>query len=65
VDCDVIQADGGTRTAAVSGGFVALALALKFLKDQGEIKSLPLKSYVAAISVGVQAGEVLLDLNYD
>ena len=51
IDCDVIQADGGTRTAAITGGFVALALALKFLKDQGEIKELPLNNYVSAISV--------------
>ncbi len=65
VDCDVIQADGGTRTAAVTGGFVALALALKFLQDQGELKELPLTQYIAAISVGLHRGEALLDLNYD
>ena len=63
-DCDVIQADGGTRTAATTGGFVALALALQFLKESGKIQTFPLKSYVAAISTGVQRGEVLLDLNY-
>lgn len=65
VDCDVIQADGGTRTAAVTGGFVALALCLKFLKDQSLLTALPIKNYVAAISVGLHGEEVLLDLNYD
>ena len=65
VDCDVLQADGGTRTAAVTGGFVALALALKKLQDVSEIKKLPLKNYVSAISVGLQKGQPLLDLNYD
>lgn len=65
VDCDVLQADGGTRTAAITGGFVALGLALKFLHEQGELKDFPLKNYVAATSVGWQAGRALLDLNYD
>ncbi len=65
VDCDVIQADGGTRTAAVTGGFVALALALKFLKNQGQLQTIPLKNYVAAVSVGLLNDAVLLDLNYD
>lgn len=65
VDCDVIQADGGTRTAAITGGFVALGLALKFLKDQGEISTLPLKNYVSAVSVGLSKNGPLLDLNYD
>lgn len=65
VDCDVIQADGGTRTASITGGFVALALALKFLKDQGQIPTLPLKNYVAAVSAGLFNGETLLDLNYE
>lgn len=65
IDCDVVQADGGTRTASITGGFVALALALKFLKDQGQISRIPLKHYVAAISVGLLEGEALLDLNYD
>lgn len=68
IDCDVINADGGTRTAAVTGGFVALALALKKLKDLSEIKNMPLKNYVSAISVGLQEqGNILspiLDLNY-
>ncbi len=65
IDCDVIQADGGTRTAAVTGGFVALALALKKLVDISEIRELPLSNYVSAISVGLQSGKPLLDLNYD
>ncbi len=65
VDCDVIQADGGTRTAAINGGFVALALALNFLKNQGQITTVPLKHYVSAISVGLLNDQVLLDLNYD
>jgi ribonuclease PH len=65
IDCDVIQADGGTRTAAITGGFVALALALKFMKDKGQITTIPLKSYVAAISVGLSRNGAILDLNYD
>ncbi|MCB0357734.1 MAG: ribonuclease PH [Bdellovibrionales bacterium] len=65
VDCDVLQADGGTRTAAISGGFVALALAFKFLLDQGQIKEWPLKFYLAAISTGIKNHEAILDLNYD
>lgn len=65
IDCDVIQADGGTRTAAVTGGFVALAFALKFMKDRGDIQRIPLKYYVAAVSVGMQNKEAILDLCYD
>ncbi|MFA5261347.1 MAG: ribonuclease PH, partial [Candidatus Omnitrophota bacterium] len=65
VDCDVIQADGGTRTAAITGGFIALALALKHLKKQKMIKSIPLKDYVAAVSVGIVEGTLILDLNYE
>jgi ribonuclease PH len=65
VDCDVIQADGGTRTAAITGGFVALVMALKFLQNQGTLLTLPLKSYVAAVSVGLLHDQVLLDLNYE
>lgn len=64
VDCDVIQADGGTRTAAVTGGFVALALALKRLQDEGKLSVLPLSDHVAAVSVGIVGGNVLLDLEY-
>lgn len=65
IDCDVIQADGGTRTASITGGFVALALALKFMKEQGQISTIPLKNYVAAISVGLSRNGAILDLNYD
>lgn len=65
VDCDVINADGGTRTASVTGGFVALALALKKLHDVAEIKTLPLIRYVSAVSVGIHKDNLLLDLDYD
>ena len=65
IDCDVLNADGGTRTAAITGGFVALALALKKLQGLSEIKTLPLINYVSAISVGIQGNEILLDLDYD
>ncbi len=64
VDCDVLQADGGTRTASVTGGFVALALALKRLQDEGKLSVLPLSDYIAAISVGVVSGNPVLDLDY-
>jgi ribonuclease PH len=64
IDCDVIQADGGTRTAAVTGGFVALAECLSLLKDEGRVKEDPLLDYVAAISVGTVEGRILLDLSY-
>jgi ribonuclease PH len=65
IDCDVIQADGGTRTASITGAFVALALALEALRKRDIIKSMPLLDYVAAISVGIVDGEALLDLAYD
>jgi ribonuclease PH len=64
VDCDVLQADGGTRTASVTGGFVALALAMKRLLDEGTIRAIPLKDSVAAVSAGVCGGESVLDLPY-
>ncbi len=64
IDCDVVQADGGTRTASITGGFVALALALKSMKKQKMIDSIPLKDFVAAISVGIFEKRLLLDLNY-
>ena len=64
IDCDVIQADGGTRTASVTGSFVALYLALKKLKDKGTIENIPIKDYVAAISVGIVEGIPVLDLEY-
>lgn len=65
IDCDVIQADGGTRTAAISGGFVALALALQRLRETGALARVPLKDYVAATSVGIVAGFPALDLAYE
>ncbi len=65
LDCDVIQADGGTRTAAVSGAFVALAEALYKLKQAGELKKLPVNDYLAAVSVGLLNEEPLLDLNFE
>ena len=65
IDCDVIQADGGTRTASITGAFVALALALEALRTREVIKSIPLLDYVAAISVGIVDGEPLLDLAYE
>lgn len=65
IDCDVLHADGGTRTASITGGYVALALALKKLKDVSEIKTIPLINYVSAISVGLNKDTALLDLNYD
>lgn len=64
IDCDVIQADGGTRTAAITGGFIAIVEALNTLKTKGKIEELLIKDYVAATSVGIVNGEVLLDLNY-
>src|SRR5216117_4029237 len=64
-DCDVIQADGGTRTASITGAFVALALALEKLRERDVLRSIPLSDYVAAISVGIVDGESLLDLAYD
>jgi len=64
IDCDVIQADGGTRTASITGGFIVLVEALKKLRSQRIITSLPIKNYLAAVSVGIVDGERLLDLTY-
>lgn len=64
IDCDCIQADGGTRTASVTGGYVALALACHFLKKNKKIKRWPLKDYVAAVSVGFVKRKPWLDLDY-
>ena len=64
VDCDVLQADGGTRTASITGGWVALHDALMNFVEQGKIKRLPLTGQVAAISMGVVAGTPMLDLDY-
>lgn len=65
IDADVIQADGGTRTASITGSFVALYDALLFLQVQGKIKKLPIKDFIAAISVGIVEGQIITDLNYD
>jgi len=65
IDCDVIQADGGTRTASITGAFVALGLALQKLVDAGTLSAVPLRDFIAAISVGIVDGEVLLDLAYE
>ena len=64
IDCDVLQADGGTRTAAITGAFVALHDALSFLKNRNLIPSVPLKDFVAAVSVGIHGGTPVLDLDY-
>lgn len=64
LDCDVLQADGGTRTAAITGGYVALALACKYLVDEGVIKSSPLSAQVAAVSCGIFNDVPVLDLDY-
>jgi ribonuclease PH len=65
LDCDVIQADGGTRTASITGAFVALALACERMRDRDMLRAIPLSDYVAATSVGIVDGESLLDLAYD
>lgn len=64
IDCDVIQADGGTRTASITGAYVALIDALTTLKNRGQISLIPVREAVAAVSVGIVGGQVLLDLNY-
>jgi len=64
IDCDVIQADGGTRTASITGGFVALADAIAHMRDKGMIKSDPLNGMLASVSVGVYQGTPVLDLDY-
>jgi ribonuclease PH len=65
IDCDVLQADGGTRTASITGAFVALVLALDRLRQQEQLRTMPVKDYVAATSVGIVAGMPLLDLAYE
>jgi ribonuclease PH len=64
LDCDVIQADGGTRTASITGAFVALVLALQKLREQEQLRTMPISDFVAATSVGIVDGEPLLDLAY-
>jgi len=65
IDCDVIQADGGTRTASITGGFIALRQCIEFMKKTGMVTKPALKDHVAAISCGVWKGEAVLDLDYD
>lgn len=65
IDCDVIQADGGTRTASITGSVVAMKLAFDKLVAEGVLKESPLKEHLAAISVGIKDGEVILDLDYE
>ena len=64
IDCDVLQADGGTRTASITGAFVALHDAVTSLSDRGLLAQWPIRDFVAAVSVGIVAGELLLDLDY-
>jgi ribonuclease PH len=65
IDCDVIQADGGTRTASITGSFVALGLAVEKLTQARTLSSSPIKDFVAAVSVGIVEGEILLDLCFE
>jgi ribonuclease PH len=65
IDCDVIQADGGTRTASITGSFVALYDAMNFLKAHNKIEKIPINNFLAAVSVGIFENEVILDLNYE
>jgi len=65
IDCDVIQADGGTRCASITGGFVALTLAVRWLLDMGRITENPIREHVAAVSAGLWNGELVLDLDYE
>jgi ribonuclease PH len=65
IDCDVLQADGGTRTSAITGAFVALEIAIAKLKADGKIEVNPIREAIAAVSVGKVGGELLLDLNYE
>ncbi|MDR1337883.1 MAG: ribonuclease PH [Rickettsiales bacterium] len=65
IDCDVIQADGGTRCASITGGFVALALAIKWLMDQGRIRENPILDFVSAVSAGVWKDNAILDLDFE
>lgn len=65
IDCDVLQADGGTRTAAITGAFIAMVQAMVWMKQTERIQEIPVKGVVSAISVGIVEGELLLDLCYD
>jgi ribonuclease PH len=65
LDCDVLRADGGTRTASINGGLVALVQALKVLKKRGELSTWPLRHMVGAVSLGIVKGHTVLDMNYE
>lgn len=65
IDCDVLQGDGGTRTASVTGGFIAMALAFRKLIERGDLDEMPIRSYVSGISAGIVGGEAMLDLCYE
>ncbi len=65
IDCDVIQADGGTRCASITGSFISVILALEKMRGEGVIQAIPVSDYVAAVSVGMLDGKPILDLNYD
>lgn len=65
IDCDVLQGDGGTRTASVTGGFIALALACKRLVEQGKLEKMPIRTFVSGVSAGIVRNEALLDLCYE
>jgi ribonuclease PH len=65
IDCDVIQADGGTRTASITGAFVALVVAFRRLREEGLVAAMPVKDFVSAVSVGIVDGRMLLDLQYE
>src|SRR5271167_2336249 len=65
LDCDVIQADGGTRTASITGAFIAMGLAMRRMIESGALTVAPIRDYIAATSVGIVDGEVMLDLSYE
>ena len=65
IDCDVLQGDGGTRTASITGGFVAMMLAFRKMKEEGLIREIPVSSYVAAVSAGIVENQPMLDLCYE
>lgn len=65
MDCDVIQADGGTRCASITGSFISMVIALESMREKGMIEEMPVKDYVAAVSVGMLGGKAALDLDYD
>ncbi|MGB9254236.1 MAG: ribonuclease PH, partial [Candidatus Korobacteraceae bacterium] len=65
IDCDVIQADGGTRTASITGAFVAMGLAMRRMVEAGSMSIAPIRDYVAATSIGIVDGEIMLDLCYE